>query len=331
MTDQRQSDIKQAGLRSRSVMAWLRDHKLPAEPICYTVAYEYLFTDNRELKQSVDALKFDSEDSKQSLEQIYKNCIISKHYADLSMQGENVNGYVSEILSLLVQSRDEIDDISGKVENIKTNLEEDDSAKKLAEQAALLEQCSDKLKNKLDEKTVELESLQDQYLDIKEEATKDELTQVLDQKGLMATLNSAIKHKENYPLSVIRVDIDHFKQFNDVNGKNMGNAVLKHIAKAFTSQLKGTDLISRFEEDEFLLILPKTPVANGMAVADILRKKVESISLKKKGALTPVKVTISSGVSIFDGDGKFDIAMDKAKKAMQRSKVLGRNCVNKEI
>jgi diguanylate cyclase len=329
--EQRQADIKQAGLRSRSVMAWLRDHKLPAEPICYTVAYEYLFTENLELKNNVDSLDYESEDSKQALEKIYKDCIISQHYAELSMHSENINSYVAEVLSLLVKSREAIDEVSGQVNKIRGNLEHDDAAENLAEQAKLLEQCSDELKSKLNDKSVEIESLQDKYLEIKEEASKDELTQILDQKGLMTTLNAAIKHEENYPFSVIRVDIDHFKQFNDANGENMGNAVLKQIAKAFTSQLKGTDIISRFEEDEFLLILPKTPVDNGMAVAQILRKRVESISLKKKGALKPVKVTISSGVSIFEGNGKFDVAMENARKAMQRSKDLGRNGVNKDV
>jgi len=333
VTEQRQNDIKQAGLRSRTVMAWLRDHKLPAEPICYTVAYEYLFTDNKQLKDSVDSLKFDSENAKQSFEQIYKDCIISRHYADLSMQGDNVNGYVSEILSLLVQSREEIDDISGAVKTIKSEISPEDSkaSGSLVHQAEQLEKCSDNLKQKLAEKSVELESLQDQYLGLKEDASKDELTGLLDQAGLMVTLNSAIKHQDNYPLTVIRLDIDRFKQFNDTNGTNMGNAVLKQIAKAFNNQLKGSDIISRFEEDEFLLILPKTPLNNGMSVADILRKKIESISLKKKGALTPVKVTVSAGVSEYNGNGQFGQVMEKAKKALMRSKDLGKNCVNKEL
>jgi diguanylate cyclase len=297
MSDSRQADIKQAGLRSRSVLAWLRDHKLPAEPICYTLVYECLYTENLKFKQSVGEINLEVKEDNNEIEQIYKDYITSKHYTDFNKQELNIKGYVTEILTSIVQSRGENRNIT----------------------------------NKLVDKSVEVEPLTDQYLEIKESSSIDELTQILDQKGLMTTLNSAIKHEENYPLSVIRVDIDHFKQFNDTNGEKMANAVLKQIAKVFTNQLKGSDIISRFEEDEFLVILPKTHVDNGMAVAQILRKKVESISLKKKGALAPVKVTTSSGVSVYEGKGNFNIAMENAKKAMQRSKVLGRNCVNKDV
>ena len=334
MPEQRQKDIKDAGMKSRSAMAWLRDNSLPAEPICYTLAYEYLFTDNKSLKSAIDNTDLTKEDYREKLEAIYQENIIAKHYSQLSMRSENSEEYVSKALSLLLNSKKEMDDINQSVSKVKTELENleksSDKENLLNQQAKDLANCANSASKCLAETTVELENLKDKYIEHKEIASKDELTQILDNQGMFTTLREALPHSENYPMSIVRIDIDQFKLFNNANGKIMGDAVLKHLAKAFSSQLKGSDIVSRYAEDEFTIVLPRTPMKHGVAIADTLRKKVAAISLKKKGSLTPVNVTISAGVSEFSGKGSFDSAFEKAKKALLRSKDLGRNCVNCE-
>jgi len=118
--------------------------------------------------------------------------------------------------------------------------------------------------------------------------------------------------------------------FNETNGKIMSDAVLKHLARAFTNQLKGTDIICRYESDEFVAVLPHQILSSGVTVAESLRKRAAAISLKKKGGLTTVKVTVSIGVAEFKAHSSFDAAMEKAMKALLRSKDLGRNCVSGE-
>ena len=334
MDEQRSKDIKQAGLRSRSAMTWLRDHQLPAEPVSYTLAYEYLFTDNNELKSQVDSVDLTATDYKDSLETIYHDSIIRKHYTDLSMRGENVKQYVSEVLSLLIDSQSDLDTICHAANRAKTAIAKSepckDAARLLVETADNLEHCGQQLKSKLEKTSIELENIQDHYLSLKEEASKDELTQVLDVIGMSATLTAAASQPDNFPFCILRVNLDHFRQFNNANGTVMGDAVLRHLARSFSSHLKGTDIVSRGENDEFILILPKTSISDGVAVADTLRKKVEAVSLKKKGALAPVKVTISVGVSELTTEGNIDQALTNAKNALLRSKDLGRNCVNRE-
>lgn len=335
MPNQRQQDIKEAGLKSRTAMAWLRDNQLPAEPICYTIAYEYLFTDNVELKQAIDSCDLSQEDYREKLEQIYQDNIIASHYSNLTMSGDNINKYVSDVLSLLVQSQANIGDIEKSVDQVRNQLDKiandpSKSTDKLNQQAKKISECTKAVTQQLNEVTEDLHQVQESYVRKKEIASKDELTQALDPAGLITTLKEAFQFKENLPMAVVRIDIDQFKLFNDTNGKIMGDAVLKHLAKAFTNHLKGTDIVCRQEEDEFTVILPATTLNNGVKVAEALRKKVAAISLKKKGSLTPVKVSISAGVSEFNGKGSFDMVFDKAKKALLRSKDLGRNCVNCE-
>lgn len=297
--EQRLADLKQADTRFVSVMTWLGNHKLPSEPVCYTIVYEYLFTSNIKLKQLVDAFDFKPENCKRLFEKIYTECIIFRNYVSITKQDG------SKPLDKTVSSPT----ITAPPKEIESS---PDNLKKMAGQ--------------LDQQ----DTLENEYLELKQTASKDNITDILDQQGLMDTLNSAIKHKNNYPISILRLDIDRFKLFNDTNGTKMGDAMLKYIAKAFITDLKGKDIISRFEDDEFLVLLPKTAIVKASAVGEQLRRRVEGISLKKKGSITPVNVTISIGISEYTGKTKFSEALENAKKALHRSKDMKGNCVNRE-
>lgn len=323
MSEQRLQDIKDAGMRSRSAMAWLRDHKLPADPICYTVAYEYLFTDNKALKEQVKGIDFDSLDCLQQVEQVYKNHIVASEYGDLSMSAERVQAYVQEALSLLLKNNSDNEVVAGSIKVVQSAL-----AKELNQTAS--QSSAQKIKARLLSRGEGDKLIPPCYLEVMASASRDPLTELLDPQGLEETLKSAFSQPDNFPLSVIKFDLDQFKLFHNTNGNFMVNAVLKHLAKLFTSNLQEIDIISRYAIDEFVVVLPRTEAGSAVASADQLRKKVEGFSLKKKGALTPVKVTISAGVAEFSGIGSFDLTLEKAQKALLRSKDLGRNCVNRE-
>ena len=304
MTDTRLEDIKAAGLKSRAAMMWLRDHQLPSEPICYTIAYEYLHTQNQALKEDVDKLDMSAESIKEELDGVFKNHIASKHYEELALQSKRTNQYVNELLKLLIKN----------FNNNESLLEVVDGAKKyLAENGEEFE-------------FTEPES----YLTTKETATKDELTELLDEPGFISTLKAAFAAEENHPFAVIFMDIDKFGLFNETNGKVMGDAMLKHIAKLLTNFLKGGDIISRFYDDKYCIALPKASVEQGVKVADEIRKKIAAVSLKKKTGLTVAKVTVSMGVSELDSKRTVEQVIEKSQAALKRSIDLGRNCVNRD-
>lgn len=310
MSGGRLQDIKAAGMKSRAAMAWLRDHQLPAEPLCYSIAYEYLHTDDADLKQKVDSLDLDADNYREQLNDVFQNHILAKRYKQLSMQTNKTDEYVNELLNLLCKSFDNQEDLSGHVDKIKDTIGYQSES------------------NHEDEHS--LEASHDDYINIKEESSKDDLTQALDKDGLLCTMQAVIKHKENYPMSVVRIDIDKFALFNETNGKIMGDAVLKHISKIITNFVKGSDIVSRIENDEFILVLPKTANDSALKVAEELRKKVAGLSLKKKTSQTAAKVTVSMGMSEITPGVSFVDALEKAKTALNRSIDLGRNCVNRD-
>ena len=322
MPDKRQQAIKQAGLNSRRAMVWLRDHKLPADPICYTIAYEYIHSQRPKLKQQIDQLDIEDDDYMSKIQSVYQQCIIAEDYEKLAMSGDVGNKYVSEILALLLPSQEKITDnykiLSALNEQIKPQGNP-------PQQPAIK---SPPTKN--DDSTIETEGNKDDYVSIAEKSSQDDLTGALDFEGLKQSLVAAIKYPDNFPISILRINVDRFKQFNDTNGKFMGDAVLKNIVKTLQSQLKGSDLISRFESDEFIALLPQTGVANAVNIADKLRLKIATLVLKKKNSAVALKFTVSIGVAEMTSAAAFDATLTKAKHALARSKDLGRNCVNKD-
>ncbi|MET1254325.1 GGDEF domain-containing protein [Aliikangiella maris] len=311
MSRSRQDDIKNAGLKSRNALAWLRDNQLPAEPICYTIAYEYLYTDNNQLKKQVDEIDLSADNYREKLNEVFENSILSSKNQQLSIFGDHDDQYVCEILSLLVKNYDHNEDISDAVDKIKTIIGQN--------------------KNQADEdESLDVEHPLDNYLKVRDNTSQDKLTNCLDFSGLKHTVAEASIHDELFPMSILRVNIDRFKLINDVNGTFMGDNVLKHLVKLFISTTKGSDLVSRYEDDEFIVVLPKTPLKQGLMVADNLRKKVMGISLKKKGNTNVVKLTVSIGVAQYERKLNFEDVLIKTKKSLNRSKDLGRNSINSE-
>jgi len=318
MPDQRQQAIKNAGLKSRHAMVWLRDHRLPADPICYAIAYEYLHSERPKLKQQVDSLDIDDAEYLNKIRSVYQNCIIQEEFQELAMSGDIGNQYVSEILSLLLKSQEKIHHSTGILDAVNMEIRNSTNVKSTEE------------KDEQSDAIIESAGNKDDYVAVAEKASRDELTSALDFDGLKQSLVAAIKYPENFPISILRINLDHFKQFNDTNGQFMGDAVLKNVVKTLQNQLKGSDLTSRHESDEFIVLLPKTRVKSAVPVADKLRNKISTLVLKKKNSSVALKFTVSIGVAEMKSADAFESTLAKCKKALARSKDLGRNSVNKD-
>ena len=129
-------------------------------------------------------------------------------------------------------------------------------------------------------------------------------------------------------LSVLVIDIDHFKQINDRFGHQRGDAILAELANRAVSETRGqVDTVARYGGEEFVLILPETPLEGGLVVADKIR---ESIATKPFGASgeEPITVTVSIGVSCFPKHGtKPQMLIRAADQALYEAKGRGRNRV----
>ncbi len=134
--------------------------------------------------------------------------------------------------------------------------------------------------------------------------------------------------RQQSSLSVILCDVDYFKSYNDIYGHQTGDSCLRQIAAALTATVKRPgDLIARYGGEEFVMVLPDTPAAGAIAIAEMVRAKIETLNISHKGSHVSNHVTISLGVAAFCEDLKEETLLERADQALYQAKHAGRNMV----
>lgn len=160
-------------------------------------------------------------------------------------------------------------------------------------------------------------------------ATTDGLTNLYNhryfQEALLQTIGKCTKFENEF--SLILIDIDHFKKFNDTYGHQAGDIVLKRVAEILKKSVKSTDLVARYGGEEMVIILYKTNLDKAVCVANRICKKIAQKKFKLSEELE-VEVTISLGVSTFPEHGATPAELiEFSDKGLYRAKLNGRNQV----
>lgn len=157
-------------------------------------------------------------------------------------------------------------------------------------------------------------------------ASIDDLTGIMNRRVFDIEFKRDFANAKRYnkALSLITIDLDHFKAINDKHGHFFGDLVLKMFAKEVTSLLREGDIFSRWGGDEFCVILPETSGINAMKVAEKIRFAVKNIHVKTDK--NPIYFTVSLGVTEFHREDKDAMIMiDRADKALYDAKEAGRD------
>ncbi|MBU3181062.1 bifunctional diguanylate cyclase/phosphohydrolase [Clostridium psychrophilum] len=137
-----------------------------------------------------------------------------------------------------------------------------------------------------------------------------------------------ISEQENNLVSMILLDIDYFKVYNDVNGHQMGDEVLSTIGSILKNSFRKNDIVARYGGEEFAIILPNTSEADAMKLAERLRSKIEKTYFKGEENQPNGKLTVSIGISIYPYKAKNAIELFKsADDALYRAKFFDKNRV----
>ena len=162
-----------------------------------------------------------------------------------------------------------------------------------------------------------------------EMATQDFLTGLLNRRETFHRLDEELQRSRRLatPFSVLLLDLDHFKQVNDVHGHSAGDLVLQAVAAALRQGVRPYDLCCRYGGEEFLVILPETALEAAAGIAERLRHDIENlkIAVTKK---TDLRITASIGAATLVGNESIDQLIARADEAMYNAKASGRNRVS---
>lgn len=127
------------------------------------------------------------------------------------------------------------------------------------------------------------------------------------------------------PLIILMIDLDHFKNINDIYGHARGDLVLQKVAAVCKKQVRNQDIFSRYGGEEFILAMPETSLQNGLLVAERLRRSIYALSAELDG------LPVTASIGVVETSGELELTLDalinRADKAMYSSKQAGRNRV----
>ncbi len=163
---------------------------------------------------------------------------------------------------------------------------------------------------------------------LKELAVRDGLTGLYNHRYFQEALTVEVlrckRHDRGF--SLIFLDVDHFKIYNDINGHPAGDAALKLIGDLIGSRLRGSDILSRYGGEEFVILLPETPLELSCQIGEEIRQQIENHLFDGEETQPGGNLTISLGIANYGIDGKDGpTLMDVVDKRLYKAKAAGRN------
>lgn len=166
------------------------------------------------------------------------------------------------------------------------------------------------------------------FRDVKENSVRDALTSCFTRGHSLEVIDAELRRarRSQTPVSLVMFDLDHFKDVNDRHGHLCGDAVLAAVGKRMKEVLRGSDLRCRYGGEEFLVLLPETPLHGARRVADTLRREIAERPVPWSGE--GLTITASFGIAqTMPGEVNVQAVIARADQALYRAKDDGRNCI----
>jgi diguanylate cyclase (GGDEF)-like protein len=166
------------------------------------------------------------------------------------------------------------------------------------------------------------------FHEVHENSVRDSLTGCFNRKHALEVMDGELRRsrRSQMPVSLVMFDLDYFKEINDKYGHLCGDAVLAAVGQRMNAVLRGSDLKCRYGGEEFLILLPDTPLVGALRVADTLRREIGDHPVRWNEE--SIGVTASFGITaITPGEVEPNVIIGRADSALYRAKENGRNCV----
>lgn len=168
-------------------------------------------------------------------------------------------------------------------------------------------------------------------VELRRSSRYDTLTGLLNRRAMQEALEQQLQRSRRLgePFSVLMLDADHFKAINDAQGHAAGDRALQHLGTLLAAQMRDIDRVGRWGGEEFVVLLPGTPLARAHEVAERLCERVQALPTRWQDQAVPL--TLSAGASQWSGGGEELAALlARADAALYRAKAAGRNRVESE-
>ena len=330
-------DFEYAASVAEKAMRSMAEQRVPPTPNNFHVWFNYTLGAPPVLKRAIDILignkrKFDTHTNRE----IYESYVGTKASDDavaydVSQQLHSVMASAKQFLTTAIDdNRSQMAAINDVTERTGAGVDPKLLIESLMGELAKATTRATKLEVSFVEKSRELATIRDSLIKSEERAKTDTLTGLPNRRALEEFFRKAqlAAMEQDDPLSVLLMDIDHFKRFNDEFGHGVGDQVLRLMAKVLREGVRDIDLPARYGGEELIVILPNAGLVTAAAIAERIRRSVAEchISRRSTGEALP-GITISIGVAQFQGGESMADLIERCDRALYLAKKTGRNRV----
>lgn len=311
-------------------------HQLPPHPENFEVWYVYFSGENPELTRAVDTAIKNKAMTPEHCQELYGRYLSDSSESErVKVAGDriqstlkDVNSIVSNVKTATSKFRNTLTNVATKLSDSPDRAEIEIVLKTVMANTEDMIKQNQMLESELTKSSRAMVELQRDLELVRKEAMTDSLTSLANRKCFDSEIRRIIQEAEGsgQTFCLIMLDIDHFKSFNDNYGHQVGDQVLRLVARTLTDGVKGRDVAARFGGEEFAIILPDTNLQGGVKVGDYLRKAVAGKEVVNRNTGDTLgRITLSGGVAQFMPGENPDALIERADAALYSAKHNGRN------
>lgn len=317
----------------------MRTHAIAPTPKHYEIWYAYHGGEKPALSERIDSLlQSTTAITSGLLDELHRECFATEVVADIVRDGSNeLHQLATEMGTRVNADRIAVEKLSTVLSDWALSGRQDAGRENQASTAAALSDATARTGEQLGAleqlfaaSLIRINDLSQKLDQAQRDASFDALTGLANRRNFDASLHAAIEHanRSGAPLTLLMVDIDHFKRFNDTYGHQVGDLVLRLVGLMLKRQIKGRDIAARYGGEEFAVILPETALAGAITVGDQLRHTLEQRPIVNRQTSQRLGVvTCSVGVAAFAPGMLAADLIERADQALYQAKRSGRNRV----
>jgi diguanylate cyclase len=319
-------------------MRSMAEQRIAPTPANFAVWYHYFAGSHDDLRNAIDLLidhnrPFDSR-TNQDLFETYIAPQVSAIVVHTSERLHALMGAAKEFLTTAIaDNRSQMQVISEVADQGKAGVDPKALVAQLMNELARAATRTTRLEAGFAEKTRELDVIRDSLSKSEERARTDTLTGLANRRALDEFLRKAQATAAwGEPLSVLMLDIDHFKAFNDNFGHSVGDQVLRLMAKVLREKVREQDLPARYGGEELIAVLPDADLAACAEIAERIRRAFAECTITRRstGEILP-NISVSIGVAQYRAGEAITDLIERCDRALYLAKSSGRNRVVTEI
>jgi len=329
-------DREASGEVLRLLIQKMASHPAAFTPLTYAVWYEFSTGINPALSEAITTLldkggKLDDE----TIEKLYLKHISECNTDVQRVLREDIQQLLGKLAGFTEETDKQAHQFGNNLQAYGETLKQGLDASSLGDLIGNMSGDTDKMRSSMQNLQTELAASKEQvdklHLELESargEALIDPLTEILNRRGFESHVNKVLSDKAltDKGLCLFMVDIDHFKKINDTYGHLFGDKVIRAIAGALKSKVKGQDIVARLGGEEFAVLLPETGIPGARALAENIRQSIELGKIRRLDNKEQIGgITISIGIATYSGGSGIIEMLDQADKALYVSKQSGRN------